>query len=265
MINQPVSFVQERAKKSGSPFPRSLMRNCTTPNLNLGTKAPSWQLPKLTELSCKREIFGPGQPTLVHGTFTLIRGNRKGRRTQPAMIIPSPSRSVQLPIKLTRDPSRFNMTRLKMAESSSTNYTHGTKNNRLGMKQTDNCTSSTCSLRNKMAEQNTPSNQTLNPHAPAFKPKEYERGCVKISSFNSGSIRHKIHELNNYLQNTMVSILAVSETWLGPSIPDCMVTIPGFQPLYVEIEMRIEEVFVLTFTINFLMSAGMIWKTVNWN
>ena len=28
----------------------------------------------------------------------------------------------------------------------------------------------------------------------------------------------------------MVSILAVSETWLGPSIPDCMVTIPGFQP-----------------------------------
>ena len=27
----------------------------------------------------------------------------------------------------------------------------------------------------------------------------------------------------------MVSILAVSETSLGPSIPDCMVTIPGFQ------------------------------------
>ena len=44
------------------------------------------------------------------------------------------------------------------------------------------------------------------------------------------SIRHKIHELNHYLKNTMVSILAVSETWLGPSIPDCMVTIPGFQP-----------------------------------
>ena len=29
------SFVQEMAKKIGSPFPRSLMRNCTTPNLNL--------------------------------------------------------------------------------------------------------------------------------------------------------------------------------------------------------------------------------------
>ena len=112
---------------------------------------------------------------------------------------------------------------------------------------------------------------SLNPSSPPFipaprhllTPKEYERGCIKISSFNSRSIRHKIHELNNYLQNTVVSILAVSETWLGPSIPDCMVTIPGFQPPLPRDGM--EEVFVFTFTITSLMSAGMIWKTVNWN
>ena len=42
-------------------------------------------------------------------------------------------------------------------------------------------------------------------------------------------MRHKIHEIADYLQSTEVHMLAVSETWLGPSIPDSTITIPCFQ------------------------------------
>ena len=52
--------------------------------------------------------------------------------------------------------------------------------------------------------------------------------CLKISSFNSRSIRH-IHEISVFLQSTKVNILAASETWLGPSIPDSAMTMPRFQ------------------------------------
>ena len=63
----------------------------------------------------------------------------------------------------------------------------------------------------------------------------------------------------------MVSILVSRKPGLAPQFLIVWSQYRAFNPLYVKIEMRMEEVFVFAFTINSLMSAGMIWKTVNWN
>ncbi len=53
---------------------------------------------------------------------------------------------------------------------------------------------------------------------------------VNICSFNSRSIRNKIPEISHFLSANRIQILAVSETWLGPTISDTAIKIPNFQP-----------------------------------
>ena len=52
---------------------------------------------------------------------------------------------------------------------------------------------------------------------------------VNIATFNARSIRNKIHEINNFTESSSIHILAVTESWLGPSIPDARVELPNFQ------------------------------------
>ena len=52
---------------------------------------------------------------------------------------------------------------------------------------------------------------------------------VNIATFNARSIRNKIHEINNFAESSSIHILAVTESWLGPSIPDARVELPNFQ------------------------------------
>ena len=52
---------------------------------------------------------------------------------------------------------------------------------------------------------------------------------VNIATFNARSIRNKIHEINNFTESSSIHILAVTESWLGPSIPDTRVELPNFQ------------------------------------
>ena len=51
---------------------------------------------------------------------------------------------------------------------------------------------------------------------------------------------------------------------LGPQFLIVWSQYRAFNPLYVEIEIR-TEVFVFTYTMNSLITAGIIWKIVNWN
>ena len=52
---------------------------------------------------------------------------------------------------------------------------------------------------------------------------------VNIATFNARSIRNKIHEIHNFTESSSIHILAVTESWLGPSIPDARVELPNFQ------------------------------------
>ena len=51
-------------------------------------------------------------------------------------------------------------------------------------------------------------------------------------SFNGPSLRHKLPEINNFFGSFSIHFLAISESRLGTSLPDRLVTIPGFQVPY---------------------------------
>ena len=52
---------------------------------------------------------------------------------------------------------------------------------------------------------------------------------INICTFNARSLRNKTAELSFFVNKHNIHILAISETWLGPSISDSLITIPGFQ------------------------------------
>ena len=52
---------------------------------------------------------------------------------------------------------------------------------------------------------------------------------INICTFNARSLRNKTAELSYFVNKHNIHILAISETWLGPSISDSLITIPGFQ------------------------------------
>ena len=52
---------------------------------------------------------------------------------------------------------------------------------------------------------------------------------VNIATFNARSIRNKIDELNHFTASSSIHILAITESWLGPSIPDARIGLQNFQ------------------------------------
>ena len=52
---------------------------------------------------------------------------------------------------------------------------------------------------------------------------------LNISTFNARSLRNKIDEIHNFVMSHCIHVLAISESWLGPSIPDSQIERPGFQ------------------------------------
>ena len=79
---------------------------------------------------------------------------------------------------------------------------------------------------------------SLDPNAPIFIPKNHVKlgntikkstDLINISTFNARSLRHKTAEISYFVKTHKIHVLAVSETWLGPSIPDSMIALPGFQ------------------------------------
>ena len=52
---------------------------------------------------------------------------------------------------------------------------------------------------------------------------------TNICLFNSRSLRNKIAEISSFVSTHQVQIMAVSETWLGPTIPDTSISLPNFQ------------------------------------
>ena len=65
---------------------------------------------------------------------------------------------------------------------------------------------------------------------------------VNIATFNARSIyetkymyqilfsfKIHVHEINNFTESSSIHFLAVTESWLGPSIPDARVELPNFK------------------------------------
>ena len=60
-------------------------------------------------------------------------------------------------------------------------------------------------------------------------PSSTDVSSLNICSFNARSVRHKLTEICDFGQTNFINIFAVSEFWLGPTMPDNMLNLPGFQ------------------------------------
>ena len=56
-----------------------------------------------------------------------------------------------------------------------------------------------------------------------------KKSDFNIATFNARSIRNKLDELNYFTKSSSIHILALTETWLGPSITDDRIELIGFQ------------------------------------
>ena len=55
---------------------------------------------------------------------------------------------------------------------------------------------------------------------------------INISTLNARSLCNKLPDVSHFLQTSHIHIMAITETWLNKSIPDSVVNLPGYQPVF---------------------------------
>ena len=59
-----------------------------------------------------------------------------------------------------------------------------------------------------------------------------KKNQINISMLNARSLYNKLPEVSHFLQTNHIHIMAITETWLNKSIPDSVVNLPGYQPVF---------------------------------